>query len=217
MQRILTAEFLPKHIIRHAKWKIPKNNNYSIGGLKSEMQHPAHDVGASGSSCTRPYADAPARAVRWVGIGQAWMGPQSPAPRGPRDRGQGQPHGPRQARHRTPSHRRRPRHFAGGFGQRSQPAPLQDVRAVHRRHARHSRVCRAGLVRARRNGVPTRAIAIGAAERISSNGGIASGWFAGFGKRHIRFERRLDLHQAQLSPAAVVICSRVADRWWSRL
>jgi IS5 family transposase len=36
-------------------------------------------------------------------------------------------------------------------------------------------------------------------------------WFAGFGKLRIRFERRLDIHAALLSLAAVVICSRFVD------
>ncbi len=39
------------------------------------------------------------------------------------------------------------------------------------------------------------------------------GWFAGFGKLRIRFERRLDIHQALLRLAAAIICSRFVDRW----
>jgi len=38
-------------------------------------------------------------------------------------------------------------------------------------------------------------------------------WFAGLGKLRIRFERRLDIHQALLSLAAAIICSRFVDRW----
>ena len=36
-------------------------------------------------------------------------------------------------------------------------------------------------------------------------------WFAGFGKLHIRFERRLDIHTALLSLTAAIICSRVVE------
>ncbi|MDN7751002.1 IS5 family transposase [Burkholderia gladioli] len=36
-------------------------------------------------------------------------------------------------------------------------------------------------------------------------------WFAGFGKLRIRFERRLDIHAAQLILAAAAICSRFVD------
>lgn len=39
------------------------------------------------------------------------------------------------------------------------------------------------------------------------------GWFAGFGKLRIRFERRLDIHRALLKLAAAIICSRFVDRW----
>src|SRR5258706_473543 len=40
-------------------------------------------------------------------------------------------------------------------------------------------------------------------------------WFAGFGKLRIRFERRLDIHEALLKLAAAVICARFVDRWCS--
>jgi IS5 family transposase len=36
-------------------------------------------------------------------------------------------------------------------------------------------------------------------------------WFAGFGKLHIRFERRIDVRVALLSLAADVISSRFVD------
>ena len=39
------------------------------------------------------------------------------------------------------------------------------------------------------------------------------GWFAGFGKLRIRFERRLDIHMALLKLAAAIICARFVDRW----
>ena len=39
------------------------------------------------------------------------------------------------------------------------------------------------------------------------------GWFAGFGKLRIRFERRLDIHDASLKLAAAIICARFVDRW----
>ena len=39
------------------------------------------------------------------------------------------------------------------------------------------------------------------------------GWFAGFGKLRIRFERRLDIHMALLKLVAAIICARFVDRW----
>lgn len=39
------------------------------------------------------------------------------------------------------------------------------------------------------------------------------GWFSGFGKLRIRFERRLDIHEALLQLAAAIICARFVDRW----
>ena len=39
------------------------------------------------------------------------------------------------------------------------------------------------------------------------------GWFAGFGKLRIRFEKRLDIHEALLKLAAAIICARFVDRW----
>lgn len=38
-------------------------------------------------------------------------------------------------------------------------------------------------------------------------------WFAGFGKLRVRFERRLDIHEALLKLAAAIICVRFVDRW----
>lgn len=38
------------------------------------------------------------------------------------------------------------------------------------------------------------------------------GWFAGFGKLRIRFERRLDIHEALLKLAAAIICAHFVDR-----
>jgi len=38
------------------------------------------------------------------------------------------------------------------------------------------------------------------------------GWLAGFGKLRIRFERRLDIHEALLKLAAAIICARFMDR-----
>lgn len=37
-------------------------------------------------------------------------------------------------------------------------------------------------------------------------------WFTGFGKLRIRFERRLDIHEALLKLAAAIICARFVDR-----
>ena len=38
------------------------------------------------------------------------------------------------------------------------------------------------------------------------------GWFAGFGKLRIRFERQLDTHLALRKLAAAIICARFVDR-----
>lgn len=39
------------------------------------------------------------------------------------------------------------------------------------------------------------------------------GWFAGFGKLRIRFEGRLDIHEALLKLTAEIICARFVNRW----
>ncbi len=46
--------------------------------------------------------------------------------------------------------------------------------------------------------------------------GETHGWFASFGKLRIRFERRLDIHDALLKLAAAIICARFVDRWCCR-
>lgn len=38
------------------------------------------------------------------------------------------------------------------------------------------------------------------------------GWFAGFDKLRIRFERWPDIHEAPLKLAAAIICARFVDR-----
>ena len=38
-------------------------------------------------------------------------------------------------------------------------------------------------------------------------------WFARFGKLRIRFERRLEIHEALLKLAAAIIYARFSDRW----
>ncbi len=38
-------------------------------------------------------------------------------------------------------------------------------------------------------------------------------WFAGFGKLRIRFERRLNIHEAFLKLATAIICAHFVDRW----
>jgi hypothetical protein len=39
------------------------------------------------------------------------------------------------------------------------------------------------------------------------------GWFAGFVKLRVRFERRLDIHEARLKLATAIICARFVY-WW---
>jgi len=38
-----------------------------------------------------------------------------------------------------------------------------------------------------------------------------NGWFAGLGNLRIRFERRLDIHEALLKLAASIVCARFVD------
>lgn len=77
------------------------------------------------------------------------------------------------------------------------------------------RRCRAHL---RQRGIKSRIARRGieSSERLGKHRWVVErthAWFAGFGKLRIRFERRLDIHQALLSLAAAIICSRFVDRW----
>jgi len=57
---------------------------------------------------------------------------------------------------------------------------------------------------------------IDSSERLGKHRWAVEGthsWFAGFGKLRIRFERRLDIHEALLKLAAALICTRFVDRW----
>ena len=77
------------------------------------------------------------------------------------------------------------------------------------------RRCRAYL---RRRGIASRIARRGveSSERLGKHRWVVErthGWFAGFGKLRIRFERRLDIHEALLKLAAAIICARFVDRW----
>ena len=71
--------------------------------------------------------------------------------------------------------------------------------------------CRAHL---RQRGIARRGVE--SSERLGKHRWVVErthGWFAGFGKLRIRFERRLDIHEALLKLAAAIICARFVDRW----
>ena len=75
--------------------------------------------------------------------------------------------------------------------------------------------CRAHL---RQRGIASRIARRGveSSERLGKHRGVVErthGWFAGFGKLRIRFERRLDIHEALPKLAAAIICARCVDRW----
>lgn len=55
---------------------------------------------------------------------------------------------------------------------------------------------------------------IDSSERLGKHRWVAEkthSWFADFGKLRIRFERRLDIHEALLKLAAAIICARFVD------
>lgn len=69
----------------------------------------------------------------------------------------------------------------------------------------------------RRRGILTRIARRGieSSERLGRHRWVVErthGWFAGFGKLRIRFERRLKTHEALLKLAAAIICARFVDR-----
>ena len=75
--------------------------------------------------------------------------------------------------------------------------------------------CRAHL---RQRGISSRIARRGieSSERLGKHRWVVErthGWFAGFGKLRIRFERRLDIHEALLNLAAAIICARFVERW----
>lgn len=75
--------------------------------------------------------------------------------------------------------------------------------------------CRAQL---RQRGIASRIARRGveSSERLGKHRWLVErthGWFAGFGKLRIRFERLLDIHEALLKLAAATICARFVDRW----
>ncbi len=76
--------------------------------------------------------------------------------------------------------------------------------------------CRAHL---RQRGIASRIAKRGveSSERLGKHRWVVEhthGWFAGFGKLRIRFERRLDIHEALLKLAEAIICARFVDRWF---
>jgi len=93
--------------------------------------------------------------------------------------------------------------------------PRQRPTKLHADKGYDYRRCRAHL---RRRSITSRIARRGveSSERLGKHRWVVErthAWFAGFGKLRIRFERRLDIHQALLSLAAAIICSRFVDRW----
>ena len=92
--------------------------------------------------------------------------------------------------------------------------PRQRPRKLHADKGYDARRCRAYL---KARGIISRIARKGieSSERLGRHRWVVErthAWFAGFGKLRIRFERRLDIHQALLTLAAAIICSRFVDR-----
>ncbi|OBY84535.1 transposase [Delftia sp. JD2] len=69
--------------------------------------------------------------------------------------------------------------------------------------------CRAHL---RQRGIARRGVET--SERLGKHRWMVertNGWFAGLGNLRIRFERRLDIHEALLKLAASIVCARFVD------
>lgn len=98
-----------------------------------------------------------------------------------------------------------------GLGGRPRKRPLK----LHADKGYDYKRCRAHL---RQRGIASRIARRGveSSERLGKHRWVVErthGWFAGFGKLRIRFERRLDIHEALLKLAAAIICARFVDRW----
>jgi IS5 family transposase len=93
--------------------------------------------------------------------------------------------------------------------------PRSRPRKLHADKGYDYRRCRAFL---RSRGIASRIARRGieSSQRLGKHRWVVErthAWFAGFGKLRIRFERRLDTHQALLNLAAAIICARLVDRW----
>lgn len=92
--------------------------------------------------------------------------------------------------------------------------PRQRPTKLHADKGYDYRRCRAHL---KQRGITSRIARRGveSSERLGKHRWVVErthAWFAGLGKLRIRFERRLDIHQALLSLAAAIIYSRFVDR-----
>ena len=107
----------PKIIITRSVVSNPKCNTRPMmwGHLASGIWHLA--------AAAHGHMLAHLRGGQMDGDRTSMDGSAMPSARGPRDKAK--PHGPRQARHRTPSHRRRPRHADKGHGHRRCRAHLK--------------------------------------------------------------------------------------------
>ena len=91
---------------------------------------------------------------------------------------------------------------------RRKPTKLHADKGYDARRCRDYLKARGILSRIARKGIES-------SERLGRHSWVVErthAWFAGFGKLRIRFERRLDIHQALLNLAAAIICSRFVDR-----
>ncbi len=98
-----------------------------------------------------------------------------------------------------------------GLGRRPRKRPSK----LHADKGYHYKRCRAYL---RQRGIASHIARRGveSSERLGKHRWVVErthGWFAGLGKLRIRFERRLDIHEALLKPTAAIICVRFVDRW----
>lgn len=88
-------------------------------------------------------------------------------------------------------------------------------------HADKGYDCRRCQADLRRRGITARIARKGieSRERLGKHRWVVErthAWFAGFGKLHIRFERRLDIHRALLSLAAAIFVLDSLKIWVSR-
>ena len=161
-------------------------------------------------------------------------GSSVPSPGGPGDEPQSSRQ--RQARLQTTYRRRCQRHPTGDPRQRCQQARLHAVREVHGCDSSRCRRARAGTqvageaacgqrlrlqalrclseaTRHRQSDCQARYRKQRKIGQASLGRGENTRMVAGFGKLRIRFERRLDIHDALLKLAAAIICEPFVDRW----
>ena len=91
---------------------------------------------------------------------------------------------------------------------RKRPGKLHADKGYDYRRCREYLRRRGILIRIARRGIES-------SERLGRHRWVVErthGWFAGFGKLRIRFERSLQTHEALLKLAAAIICARFVDR-----